>query len=300
MRPRVNRKLPPKKPVDPQITREPHHSEKKATSFSETTSSPSKPHCSEQDSFAKDDNADARNLIAGESRVGAPTFVPGGSKRADLYEYRMACAESSIRMIEELDLHSGSRMIFLQEAPYYLSEKERHELWHQHYLHQVERLGQGSHYVRKSHIGPDYDARIKETRWGNCDEQAYLGAKYYTALSGRATKVIGSECKDDINCHSFWIDGLAEGANINDPSTWGDDAIIGDPWDHQAGAAKDRIQEMEQIMGPAQSYELMACIEREEPDSVRVTPNPKYNKDPCPSWTVPDSPRTIARKREME
>jgi hypothetical protein len=236
----------------------------------------------------------------GHNRAPIPVIkdvVLKNSARTDSYKYRIFCAEKSNKMVEELDLCSSSRLNYLQNTPGWLTSKERDELWHQHILHQAVLLGNGSYSVRKAHMTPDYEATIKEKRWGNCDEQSFLGAKYYTTLSGRPTCMVGSLCEDAENAHTFWIDGLSEGADINNPETWEENAIIGDPWNHTVGSAKDQLEEMRQNFGPAKGYEIIANITKELPHSVRVTPYTEFKK--ISSWDSPDSPKTIKEKAQM-
>lgn len=71
------------------------------------------------------------------------------------------------------------------------------------------------------------DLRAKRYKCGNCFEQAVVAFIYLHDIKKLSkidlVSVIGGD-------HAFLVIGRAEGSNINDNTTWGDDAVICDPW----------------------------------------------------------------------
>ncbi|MHB0995630.1 MAG: hypothetical protein ACYC2I_04595 [Elusimicrobiales bacterium] len=85
---------------------------------------------------------------------------------------------------------------------------------------------------------------------GNCSEQAFLAQARLRAAGVKPHLVVFEtfdwwtmQLVPDKN-HVFVVFGLPEGANPANPSQWGEDAVVADPWGRLAGPAGESLKTM--------------------------------------------------------
>lgn len=85
---------------------------------------------------------------------------------------------------------------------------------------------------------------------GNCTEQAFLAQAWLRGKGVQAHMIVFETFDwwtiklDPDKNHVFAVFGLPEGANPADPSQWGEDAVVADPWGRLAGPALESLRTM--------------------------------------------------------
>lgn len=98
---------------------------------------------------------------------------------------------------------------------------------------------------------------------GNCQEQATLAFNYLNSKSVSSLELchfIGGD-------HVFVIIGRAPNSDIRNPSTWGDEAVLCDPWAENF-FAKDYQKWLEKIANPSNSIEKINIIQSNRPSKA--------------------------------
>ena len=79
-------------------------------------------------------------------------------------------------------------------------------------------------------------AKADHVGCGNCGEQAALA--FMDLHSRFHTRPLDYMARTNAD-HAFVVIGRARGSRIDDHTTWGDDAVVCDPWDNKAYAARE-------------------------------------------------------------
>ena len=89
---------------------------------------------------------------------------------------------------------------------------------------------------------------VRYTGAANCGEQAVLVSQKLDEM-GIKNKIISMNVRKDIpNCyyvtngHSFCVVDSADDMQVNNPDTWGDDAVVVDMWSNTVAKVKDAIE----------------------------------------------------------
>ncbi len=114
----------------------------------------------------------------------------------------------------------------------------------------------------------NYIQRIEEicskNKVGNCEEQAFIAAKYLKDKGASKVAVISFKLPDSLKSkdfndkfkrfckfgdHAFVVCGIRRKANLQDPKTWGKSAVVIDPWLGMAGNAIKGMEEIRESLG---------------------------------------------------
>lgn len=91
---------------------------------------------------------------------------------------------------------------------------------------------------------------VKETGAANCGEQAYLLSKRLKE-NGVKHKVVVMEMKKGdsyVDSHTFCVIGLDEKSQINNPKTWGKNAVVADLWMNSVDRASKALNKILNVM----------------------------------------------------
>lgn len=107
---------------------------------------------------------------------------------------------------------------------------------------------------------------------GNCDEYAYVALNYI--LHCNDPKVNAELCHLEGGNHVFLVLNRKENSDIEDPSTWGENSFICDPWNNRIYPASKYKQELKNVYLD-QSDQIV--VEKFNPKKHRI--NSTYNMD---------------------
>jgi len=77
---------------------------------------------------------------------------------------------------------------------------------------------------------------------GNCGVKS--ASAYVTLMRLRVSPLDWMSCDKRVLDHAFVVIGRAPGSEIRDPSTWGDEAVVCDPWWPDVYAAADKVDRL--------------------------------------------------------
>ena len=87
----------------------------------------------------------------------------------------------------------------------------------------------------------EWAAKAEHVGCGNCGEQAALAfMDLHNRFHVRPLDYMARRNAD----HAFVVIGRARGSKIDDYLTWGDDAVVCDPWDNKVYAAREVLTKM--------------------------------------------------------
>ncbi len=101
---------------------------------------------------------------------------------------------------------------------------------------------------------------VKSTRAANCGEQSSILLSIFEQNKLSAKKIsIDYEVYKDFELiystdHSFIVSGMAKGADTKKPSTWGNNAVIVDPWSNVILEAKEGLEHFKKILGVSDKH----------------------------------------------
>ncbi len=111
---------------------------------------------------------------------------------------------------------------------------------------------------------------------GNCEEQAFIAAKYLRRKGAKKVAVLTFELPEHLKEkspnktfdkfksfgeHNFVVCGLKRSASLQDPKTWGKNAVVVDPWLGIASPAVEGMELMRNATGLPQNYMKYITIE---------------------------------------
>ena len=91
----------------------------------------------------------------------------------------------------------------------------------------------------------------------NCGEQATLLQDVFLK-NGKEAHLVGiyfynnnntSAAEDDVINHGFVVSGLRADADITDPKTWGNEAVVTDPWSNVVLGAREALEYFRMMFG---------------------------------------------------
>lgn len=92
----------------------------------------------------------------------------------------------------------------------------------------------------------DLDKSAKKHQCGNCEAQTAIVMGFLARAQVTPREQMVLWMNDMANSHSFVVIGRNRASDINDPTKWGDEAVIIDPWHgngnvYPAREAKDKL-----------------------------------------------------------
>ena len=106
-----------------------------------------------------------------------------------------------------------------------------------------------------------YEA-VKYTGAANCGEQALLISQKLDELGVKNDVISMQICKTGksyyhiTNGHSFCVIDTAEDMDVNNPDTWGNDAVVVDMWSNTVAKAKDAIAFFSTFLIPKENEKI--------------------------------------------
>lgn len=137
----------------------------------------------------------------------------------------------------------------------------------------------GGNYDSWSSFIDDLKRAVLSENAANCGEQAFLMQDVFLKNGEEAHNVCMTfyTKKDKIyGNHSFVVSGLSRNADIANPKTWGNEAVVTDPWSNVVLGAREAIDYFRKILGFNPKYHRETF---EKNDKIDVRNYLEYQKE---------------------